>query len=190
MLYTLAHILRDKCPWIWEAMEGLNSILFSLLYGRKLKRIDKVLENYQNPYLVQSLKENDLKALVQFFDEQPESAFEYFKPHDFDAKTLKILQKRKSFLTFVVKQNDIIVGYFFLRCYFIGKCFRGYIVDYKHQNLGISKYTAKVMTDIVRMLGIPSYGTIAPDNIASLKSQNAKIIKQLKNGDYYVKYDY
>ena len=84
----------------------------------------------------------------------------------------------------------LLVGYFFLRCYFIGKCFRGYIVDYKHQNLGISKYTAKVMTDIVRMLGIPSYGTIAPDNIASLKSQNAKIIKQLKNGDYYVKYDY
>ena len=45
------------------------------------------------------------------------------------------------------------------------------------------------MTDITKLLDIPSYGTISPDNMASMKSQNAKIIKQLKNGDYYVSYD-
>ena len=70
----------------------------------------------------------------------------------------------------------------------MGKCFRGYMVDYQHRNQGISKMTAKIMTDITKMIGIPSYGTIAPENISSMKSQNATILKQLENGDYYVKY--
>ena len=74
----------------------------------------------------------------------------------------------------------------------MGKCFRGYMVDYRWRNRGISKLTAKVMTDIATMLEIPSYGTIAPENMASMKSQGAvndiKIIEQLANGDYYVEY--
>ena len=52
--------------------------------------------------------------------------------------------------------------------------------------------TARVMTDVATLLGIPSYGTIAPENMASMKSQGAvndvKIIEQLENGDFYVEY--
>lgn len=192
MLYALAHFLRDKCPWIWDLVERLNSFLFYIRYGRKLKQLPEILEHYQDEYRIELIERKHLDGLTRFFQEQPEEAFEFFRPHAFDWKTLGKLQKSKAFLSFVVQKEDAIVGYFFLRCYFMGKCFRGYMVDYRWRNKGISKLTAKVMTDVATMLEIPSYGTIAPENMASMKSQGAvndiKIIEQLANGDYYVEY--
>lgn len=192
MLYALAHFLRDKCPWLWDLVESFNSFLFSIRYGRRLKQLPEILERYQDEYKIELIENKHLDGLTRFFQEQPEEAFEFFKPHAFDRKTLGKLQKSKAFLSFVVQKEDTIVGYFFLRCYFLGKCFRGYMVDYRWRNKGISKLTAKVMTDVATMLEIPSYGTIAPENMASMKSQGAvndiKIIEQLANGDYYVEY--
>ncbi|MBR4239416.1 MAG: transcriptional regulator [Prevotella sp.] len=192
MLYALAHFLRDKCPWIWDFIEQMNSWLFSIRYGSKLNCLHSILEHYQNEYQVDYIKERHLEKLASFFQEQPEEAFKFFKPHGFDEKTLRKLQRNKAFLSFIVQKDDNIVGYFFLRCYFMGKCFRGYMVDYRWRNRGISKMTARVMTDVATLLGIPSYGTIAPENMASMKSQGAvndvKIIEQLENGDFYVEY--
>ena len=192
MLYKIAHYLRDKCPWIWDLIEKINSFLFTLRYGKKLKQLPEIVDGYQNDYQVEYIEERHLEKLSLFFEEQPQEAFKYFKPHAFDLKTLKKLQENKTFLSFVVTKESSIVGYFFLRCFFLGKCFRGYMVDYRWRNKGISKLTAKVMTDIAKLLNIPSFGTIAPENMASMKSQGAvndiKIIEQLENGDYYVEY--
>lgn len=188
MLYALAHWLRDHCPWIWETVEYINSWVFALRYGRRMKGMDTVLAHHQGAFAVELLKAEDVPSLAQFFREQPEEAFTFFHPHGFDEKTLKRLQRSRSFLAFVVKEKGVIVGYFFLRCYFMGKCFRGYMVDYRQRNRGIAKLTSRVMTDVAAMLRIPSYGTIAPVNVASMKSQNATILRQLENGDYYVEY--
>lgn len=192
MLYKIAHILRDRYTWIWDVIEKINSFLFRIRYGRTLKGIDDILKKYNGEYVIEQLKEKHLENLVRFFNEQPESAFEFFKPHAFDAKTLDKLRRNKSFLTFVVKDNNRIVGYFFLRCFFIGKCFRGKIVDYRHRNKGIAKMMGLIMYDIAHYLGIPAYSTISPGNVASLKSSSAvtdfEILKRLDNGDYYVKY--
>jgi len=189
MLYAIAHWIRNNCPWIWDAVEWINSWLFYMRYRSRLKKVDGVLAGHCGVYSVESLNADSITQLRDFFNRQPEEAFIFFKPHGFDEKTIRKIQKSKSFLTYIVKENKEVVGYFFLRCYFIGKAFRGYMVDHQHRNKGISKLTAKVMTDITKLLDIPSYGTISPDNMASMKSQNAKIIKQLKNGDYYVSYD-
>jgi hypothetical protein len=192
MLYSIAHFLRDKCPIIWDFIDWVNSVLFSLRYGNKLMLIDGILSKYNDIYKIEGIKEKHLNDLVDFFIKQPEEAFKYFKPHGFDYKTLRKLQKNKAFLSYIVLKDDEIVGYFFLRSYFFGKCFRGYMVDANWRNRGISKLTAKVMTDIAILLNIPSFGTISPNNMPSMKSQNAinniNIIKQLANGDYYVEY--
>ena len=37
MLYSLAHVLRDKIGWLWNLIEGLNAMLFYLRYGKKLR---------------------------------------------------------------------------------------------------------------------------------------------------------
>ena len=188
MLYKITHTLKDRCPWIWEVIEKINAFLFRIRYGRRLDGVDDILEKYNGEYVIERFKESNIDELACFFQEQPDSAFEYFKPHAFDRKTLRKLQRNKSFLAFVVEKENVIVGYFFLRCFFIGKCFRGYIVDYRQRNKGISKMTSSIMTDVAKHLNLPSFGTISPNNIASLKSQNAHILKQLENGDYYVEF--
>lgn len=81
----------------------------------------------------------ELEKLVVFFARQPEGAFEFFKPHEFDGKAIRKVVKNKAFLTFVVLKDDAIVGYFFLRCFVNGKCFRGKIVHEDWQGRGIAK---------------------------------------------------
>ena len=47
MLYKIAHFLRDKLPFFWDLIDILNSCLFLLRYGQKLKSIEgTVLHQY------------------------------------------------------------------------------------------------------------------------------------------------
>ncbi len=56
------------------------------------------------------------------------------------------------------------------RSFFWGKSFRGYMTDYRWQRRGINKMMNLCATDISSLLGLRVFGTIALDNIASMKS--------------------
>lgn len=194
MLYRVAHLLRDKFPWLWDMMGLVLSWLFGIRYGRKLKQIPLLLEKYskQNTFTIHVLHENDVPALAKMFREQPEEAFEYFRPHEFTEEALIKLVRDKGFLAYIVSNGDAVIGYFFQRSFFWGKSFRGYITDYRWRRRGINKLMNECATEISEFLGLQVFGTIAPDNIASLKSaetaNEVKIIKTLDNGDYFVQY--
>lgn len=51
MLYALAHFLRDKTPWVWDLVNWINSFLFSIRYGQKLKEVEKSLHQERNESL-------------------------------------------------------------------------------------------------------------------------------------------
>lgn len=194
MLYRVAHILRDKFPWMWDMMGLVLSWLFGIRYGRKLKQIPLLLEKYsnQNTFTIHVLHEKDVPALAKMFREQPEEAFRYFKPHEFTEKALTKLVRDKGFLAYIVRNGDAVVGYFFQRSFFWGKAFRGYMTDYRWRRQGINKLMNECAMEISEFLGMQVFGTIAPENIASLKSAESvnevKIIKTLDNGDYFVQY--
>ena len=86
--------------------------------------------------------------------------------------------------------DQTIVGYFFLRCFINGKCFRGKIVDKNWQGRGIAKQMGIVMTKVSQALGMRMFGSISPENYASLASAKAsneiKIHQTLDNGYYYI----
>ena len=135
-------------------------------------------------YRIESLGKDNLPMLAKMFAEQPASAFDFFKPHGFDELSLNKLAKDKSFLAYIVVaegtvQQKVCVGYFFQRSFFWGKSFRGYMMNL-------------CATEISSLLGLRVFGTIAPDNIASMKSaqtaNDIQIIETLPNGDYYVEY--
>lgn len=94
-------------------------------------------------------------------------------------------------MTFVVTEGKNIVGYFFLRCFVNGKCFRGKIVHKDRQGRGIAKLMGIAMTKVAECLDIRMFGSISPDNYASMASAKAsndiKIHKTLENGYYYRK---
>lgn len=187
MLYQLAHYLQNKVKPIWALVEAINAGLFRLRYGRRVRQLPDVVSAYPG---VARATLDDIPDLASFFSKQPEEAFEYFKPHGFDEKSLTKLVKHPSMLMYVVKDEGTIVGYFFLRCFFIGKSYLGKMVDFHRQGQGIGQKMCCCAMDIASSLGIRMFETISKDNLASLYSTQkvleTKIIEEMANGYLYI----
>lgn len=187
MLYVLAHFIQKHIKPLWAVAEGVNACLFKLRYGGRLQRLPDVISAYPD---VSWVKKEDAGDLAAFFSDQPEEAFEYFKPHKFDEKTLARLAKNPSMLMYVVKDADEIVGYFFLRCFFMGKSYLGKMVDVNHQGKGIGQIMCCCAMDIASSLGVKMFESISKDNPASLLSTQkvleTRVIKELDNGYLYI----
>ena len=192
MLYKIAHIIKERFGFIWDFIEWLNAMVFSLTHRKQLKKLPQVLDSCSGEYQFRLAQPSDASALVTFFANQPEEAYEFFKPHDFDAKAIKKVIANKAFQTIIVWHDKTIVGYFFLRCFINGKCFRGKIVDKNWQGRGIAKQMGIVMTKVSQALGMRMFGSISPENYASLASAKAsneiKIHQTLDNGYYYIEF--
>lgn len=193
MLYEIAHFIKDKCRFLWDTVEWGNAFLFSLQHKDTLKEVPHLLQNISNDvYTIRVTENSDAFKLERFFSDQPDRAFEFFKPHDFDCKSIQKIIKNKAFLTFVVTVNEEIVGYFFLRSFINGKCFRGKIVDKDWQGRGIAKLMGVAMTKIAESLNLKMFGSISPENFASLASAKAsndiKVHKTLENGYLYIEF--
>lgn len=175
---------------MWDMVEWGNSEMFALQHRKGLKELPALLEKYTDRFAVIQALETDAAALAKFFNEQPEEAFKFFHPHEFDEKSLLKLIRRKSFLMFLVKDGEEIVGYFFLRCFANGNTFKGRIVDARRRNQGIAKLMGNVINEVVLHLGLRLFTTISPENYASLASTKAvndiKIVRTLENGYYYI----
>ena len=89
MLYKLAHIIKERFGFIWDFIEWLNATAFSLTHRKQLKTLPQVLDTCSGEYHFRLAQSSDAPALVTFFANQPEEAYEFFKPHDFDAKAIK-----------------------------------------------------------------------------------------------------
>ncbi len=196
MLYRIAHILRDRLPWIWDVMGLVLSWLFGLRYSRQLRLLPDLLADFSkrwgDGYVVDMLQDSNVEALATMFAQQPEDSFVHFRPHGFEVKDLRKLVKDNGFLAFVVRQHETTVGYFFQRSFFWGKSYRGYLTDCQHRRRGINKMMNGCANEISRLFGFRVFGTIAPDNVASmLSAQSAgevKVLETLPNGDRYVEY--
>ena len=192
MLYKLAHILRDRFSFLWNLVEWGNAFVFALTHRAALKKIPAILQECSGMYTLRVAELADATALATFFAEQPEEAFKFFKPHAFDEKTLSKIIRNRAFLTFLVLDGEKIVGYFFLRCFVNGKSFRGKIVDYRYRGKGIAKLQGLAATKVASALKMRVFGTISPENYASLASSKAvnevRIVETLDNGYYYIEY--
>lgn len=199
MLYKLAHIIRDRLPWLWDFIGIFNSLLFMLRYKKYKHDVDTIVERYSKGNVIDGkqlhfeiLNKDNIAPLSRMFAEQPAEAFTYFKPHKFDQPSLAKLAKDNGFLAFIVKADERVIGYIFQRSFFWGKSFRGYMTDYRWQRKGINKLMNQFANELSVLLGLNVYGTISPKNVSSMKSAQSandlKIIERLDNGDYYVQY--
>lgn len=190
MLYKIAHILRDKLGWLWNLIEYINGFLFSLKYGKKLKRI--AFNEVPTGYMVQSIRIMPTKKLVAFFRKQPEESFSFFHPHGFDAGSIKVIQRNKAFIGFVLidNTNENIVGYCFIRCFFHGVGFRGRMVDINYRGKGLGTAMNKILNEVGFGIGIRLFETVSKDNVASYRSalsaSNVKVVKELPHNELYL----
>lgn len=190
MLYSFAHFLRDKFGGLWDLIEWINSVLFSLRYGTRLKgfRFSSIPSGYE----LASIKDVPTERLVLFFDEQPKEAFAFFHPHGFDSDSIKKIQKNKSFLGYVLvdEGNSKIAGYCFNRCFFLGKGFRGRMVDLEYRGRGLGTAMNKILNEVGFGVGLRLFETVSRDNVASYRSalsaSKVRVVKEMPNNELYL----
>lgn len=190
MLYKIAHILRDKLSWLWNIIEWINGVIFYMRYGKKLKAIS--FTTLPDGYDIVPIKSISTSDLVTFFEHQPEEAYTYFRPHGFDAKSIKFLQRNKAFLGYVLKDktNGAIAGYCFNRCFFHGQGFRGRMVDIEYRGKGLGTAMNKILNKVGFGIGMRLFETVSKDNVASYRSalsaSNVKVVKELEHNELYL----
>lgn len=190
MLYKIAHILRDRLSWLWNIIEGVNSMLFSVRYGKRLKTFE--ITAVPTGYVISKIKDISTEKLVEFFEHQPEDAYTYFHPHRFDEKSLDRLQKNWSFLGYVLidLSNNRIAGYCFNRCFFHGQGFRGRMVDMDYRGKGLGTAMNKILNDVGFGIGLRLFETVSKDNVASYRSalsaSRVRVIKEMENNEVYL----
>lgn len=193
MLYKIAHFLRDKLPFIWDLIDVLNSCLFTFRYGRKLKSVEEtVLQQYAKTsgMEVERLRKIPTDKLVAFFDAQPEDAYTFFKPHGFDNKSLKKLQRNRSFLAYVLMDGNQVAAYCFVRSFFMGKGFRGRMVGMVFRGRGLGTLMNKLMNDIGFGIGLRLFETVSKDNVTSYRSalsaSSVKVVEEMEHNELYL----
>ena len=175
-------------PGAWEMVEKVNGSLFRLFYGNVSKKADEILAGQSvSGCSFATVKEADLDSLERFLNSQPKDYLEWFNPHDFDRKTLERLFKNPSFLMMkVCSEAGEMVGYFFLRSFFIGRSFGGLLVDRDWQNRGIGSRIWHLQTLICKRCGLKMRATISTDNkpsVASCRKGTAMTeLQKLENG--------
>jgi hypothetical protein len=190
MLYKIAHILRDKLSWLWNIIEWINGAIFYIRYGKRLKAL--TLSSIPNGYDIVPIKSIPTSDLVTFFEHQPEDAFTYFRPHGFDAKSIKLLQGNKAFLGYVLqdKKNKDIAGYCFNRCFLHGQGFRGRMVDIDYRGKGLGTAMNKILNEVGFGIGLRLFETVSKDNVASYRSamsaSNVKVVKEMPDNELYL----
>lgn len=190
MLYAIAHFLRDKMGWLWNLIEVLNSFLFSLKYGKKVKGF--VFTTVPDGYDVVPIRAISTEKMVTFFEHQPEEAFTYFRPHDFDHKAIKRLQGNKAFLAYVLldKSNGQIAGYCFNRSFFHGKGFRGRMVDVDYRGKGLGTAMNKMLNEVGLEVGLRLFETVSKDNVASYRSamsaSKVRVVEELPHNELFL----
>lgn len=190
MLYKLAHILRDKLSWAWDIIEWVNSVLFSLRYGKRLEEFSFI--GIPEGYELLPMREVTTEKMVEFFSHQPEEAYTYFRPHGFETKSIKQLQHNKAFLAYVLidKANNQIAGYCFNRCFFHGVGFRGRMVDINYRGKGLGTAMNKILNEAGFGIVLRLFETVSKDNIASYRSalsaSNVRVVKEMPNNEVYL----
>lgn len=190
MLYTLAHFFRDKLPWFWDVVDAVNSKLFDVRYGKRLRpfRFTTVPEGY----LSMPIRDIATDRLVMFFAHQPVEAYRFFKPHGFDAESIKKLQKNKAFLAYVLidESNGKIAGYCFNRAFFFGKGFRGRMVDIDYRGRGLGTVMNRMLNEVGFGIGLRLFETVSKDNVASYRSavsaSGFRVVKELPHNELYL----
>lgn len=184
MLYKFAHFIRDKFPFVWDWIGLLNSFLFSLRYGSKLKNL-KEIQTVPDGYNLVAMRDVETERIVEFFANQPKEAFRYFEPHGFDFHSIEKLQKNKAFLAYFLIDfsNDNIAGYCFNQSFFHGKGFRGRMVDINYRGKGLGTAMNRILNEIGFGIGLRLYEKVSRNNVASYRatvsSSKFKIIEEL-----------
>ena len=194
MIARVLLFIKHRLPWLWVLVDWLNSRLYSLLHRKRMAvQVDRAIGEFRmNGFEYRPLNAGDLQALADLLERQGEARLRYFQPHGFDVASLSKMHANPAFLMFGVFRDQLLVGYFFLRCFWNRKCFVGRLIDRDHEGQGIGRVMNQIMYHIAWRSGFRCMTTISRDNKAIIRSHqnnpHARFVGELANGYMWVEF--
>lgn len=178
--------IKHSFPLLWNVVEFVNGSIMRIRYPKLHKIASKIILSSRHLNFEWSpVTYADIQNLSHFLTSIPNNRLQHFNPHKFDIDTLKSMLSNHLFIMMKVTDGNSIIGYHFLRCFFIGKAFHGLIVDDNYGGKGIGTKMWSIATNICNEAGIRMFATISENNQPSLnscrKGCNATIVKQLSD---------
>jgi len=179
--------IKHNFKFVWKIIEWFNEMIFRILYHNRLSKIlpDIFLEFKKPPYKFRKLNSSDLNSLSELIHSQKVSDLEFFKPHEFDLKSLKKQLNKKSFLMMGSFHENKMIGYFFLRFFSNKKCFVGRLIDEDSRGKGLGSVMNKVMYEAAWRMNFRCLSTISKNNAFVMKAHSKNktmiILKELQN---------
>lgn len=187
---SLLIYIKHRLPWLWSIAERMNGRLFARLYQTLAQNVDDVLGAYRREdFSFSAITEEDLGALEAFLRRQTSRYLAYFDPHPFDGHTLRRLLNDRAFAMMKITNADdgSFAGYFFLRCFFVGKAFHGLLADERYANRGLGTSMWALSCEICGRTGLRMFATVSEHNAASIASArratDVAVVERLHN-DY------
>lgn len=186
--------IKHRLPFIWRGIDWLNALLFRLLHGDRLHNEAEgcFREFILDGYGFRALTVADLDGLADLLARQQPGRLEYFKPHGFDRESLERAARNPSFLMFGVFSGKVLVGYFFLRCFWNRKCFVGRLIDEPHERRGIGRVMNQILYNTVWRSKFRCLTTVSKNNALVMRSHannpTFRIIKELSSDYLFVEF--
>ena len=191
MLDRLAYTVKRRLPGLFVFVERAARAVTVLRFGRRIAsslaraRVDGAVGG--KPAVVRALGPDDLPALDRLLGAMPEAHLEFFHPHGFDAKSLRLVLGSRAFMTYGLFIEDALMAYALLKVSPTGVAFAGSLVSFDHTGRGIGKFLSKYMYWQAALADFTPHATISRNNLASLRAYRAdresRVVAELAN-DY------
>ena len=187
-------LIKHGLPFVWGGIDWLNAVLFRLLHGDRVeKEAGRCFEEFTLPgYEFRALNEHDIAQLSNLLSRQRTGRLDYFKPHGFDRRSLERVMRNPSFLMFGAFADDLLVGYFFLRCFWNRKSFVGRLIDEPYERKGIGRVMNQILYNTAWRSGFRCLTTVSKHNALVMRSHannpTFHVLKELPNDYLFVEF--
>lgn len=194
MYVKLLLYIKHNLKFLWESIDFFNCIVFKFAHlDRTKKLIPEIIKKYTlKGYLFRQLTKSDIGLLKELIDRQDSCRLQYFNPHGFETKDLLTKLENPSFIMLGAFKDNLMVGYFFLRCFWNRKCFVGRLIDEAYVGRGIGNVMNLIMYNIAWGMGFRCLSTISRDNAFVIKAHsgnpNIVLLKELENNYLLVEF--
>lgn len=179
--------IKHHLSILWKLIERSNGFFFNILFRSRMeKALPDVFNEFSiSPFSYRRLNSGDMIQLCNLIKSQPLSDLDFFHPHAFDLKSLKLQLGKSAFLMMGAFDNNKLIGYFFLRFFSNKKCFVGRLIDVNYRGREIGRVMNSIMYETAWRMNFRCLSTISRNNIAitsaHAKNPNMVVIKELQN---------
>jgi RimJ/RimL family protein N-acetyltransferase len=191
MMVGLIQAIRYRLPVLWKFIDCLNAFMVNRFFGQRLLDFVTSIESFSeiNHIRFRSANQGDEAYVLSFLHSLDEDDIRYFQPFEFTLERISQVIQGRGFRLFIAEDANGMSGLFFVRLFFDGRAFLGFIVAKWARGQGLGTAMVRSLAKAVHVSGLRLYSTVSTKNLASIyahkKAARFTEIEKLP-GDYVV----